>query len=147
MGKRRAGRELALKLLFQLDIGKQELEEVLTSARATFKGHADTWSFAEQLVRTVIEHLAELDQAIMHYASGWTLERMAGVDRNLMRLALAEMRYRDDIPYSVSINEAIELARVYSTAESGKFINGILGNFARHSGVRDTRPGAELIED
>ena len=85
---------------------------------------------------------------ITKYASGWTLERIASVDRNLLRLALCEMLFRSDIPYSVSINEAVELAKIYSTAESGKFVNGILGNFARASGfVRDTRPGAEAVED
>lgn len=148
MGKRRAGRELALKMLFQIDIGKLPLDEVLRAMQATFKGHPETWNFAEALVRAVIQHQQQLDETITKYASGWTLERMASVDRNLLRLALCEMLFRSDIPYSVSINEAVELAKIYSTAESGKFVNGILGNFARASGfVRDTRPGAEAVED
>ncbi len=148
MGKRRAGRELALKLLFQIDVGKLPLDEVLAQMLTSFKGHPDTWAFAEQLVRGVIEHQAELDATIMHYASGWTLERMASVDRNLLRLALAEMLHRDDIPCSVSINEAVELSKLFSTAESGKFINGILGSFVREQGlVGDPRPGAEADLD
>lgn len=148
MGKRRAGRELALKMLFQIDVAKRPLEEVLQVTREQFNGPQNTWDFAEQLVRAVIEHQKDIDETITKFASGWTLDRMASVDRNLLRIALCEMLYLEDIPYSVSINEAVELAKVYSTGESGKFVNGILGNFARESGfVRDTRPGAEPIED
>jgi N utilization substance protein B len=134
MGKRRTARELALKILFQVDVGRLSLEQVLTTSKALWQAPSEVWNFAETLARGVMQKRAPLDDIIMHYASGWTLERMANVDRNLLRLALYEMLFLDDIPYSVSINEAVELAKIYSTAESGKFVNGILGNVARAKG-------------
>lgn len=91
------------------------------------------WLFASQLARGAWEERSDIDPIIEKYASGWTLERMANVDRNLLRLCLFEITKREDIPASVSINEAVELAKKYSTADSAKFINGILGSFARES--------------
>jgi N utilization substance protein B len=134
MGKRRTARELALKILFQVDVGHLPLNDVVALAKALWQMSPDVWQFAEVLARGVMEKRAQLDDIIMHYAAGWTLERMANVDRNLLRIALYEMLHLEDIPYSVSINEAVELAKLYSTAESGKFVNGILGNFARAQG-------------
>ncbi len=134
MGKRRTARELALKILFQIDVGRLPLDEVIVTSQALWQAPPDVWSFAEALARGVMQKRVQLDDIIMHYAAGWTLERMANVDRNLLRMALYELLEMDDIPYSVSINEAVELAKIYSTAESGKFVNGILGNFARARG-------------
>ncbi|MCS6862406.1 MAG: transcription antitermination factor NusB [Abditibacteriales bacterium] len=134
MGKRRTARELALKVLFQVDVGRLPLEEVIAMSKALWPASSEVWSFAETLARGVTRKRAQLDDIIAHYAAGWTLERMANVDRNLLRMALYELLEMDDIPYSVSINEAVELAKIYSTAESGKFVNGILGNFARAKG-------------
>jgi N utilization substance protein B len=129
MGKRRSGRELAFRLLFQCDVGGQPLDEVIEVGR--LESDEDVWLFAEELARGAWSEHAELDKYITRYAAGWTLERMANADRNLLRLALYEILHRDDIPQSVSINEAVELAKRYSTQESAKFINGILGSFAR----------------
>ena len=131
MGKRRSGRELAFRLLFQCDVGGVPLDEVLGATRASSDATDDVWDFAVSLARGAWAAHAELDAIIVRYAAGWTLERMANADRNLLRLALYEILQRDDIPQSVSINEAVELAKRYSTADSAKFINGILGSFAR----------------
>jgi len=131
MGKRRSGRELAFRLLFQCDVGGQPLEEVIEIARTESDATEDVWNFAAELARGAWQRRGELDPIISKYASGWTLERMANADRNLLRLALFEIKHRDDIPQSVSINEAVELAKKYSTQDSAKFINGILGSFAR----------------
>ena len=131
MGKRRSGRELAFRLLFQCDVGGQPLEDVLEVAHQESEATEEVWSFAVELARGTWQAHPELDTIIARYAAGWTLERMANADRNLLRLALYEILYRDDIPQSVSINEAVELAKRYSTADSAKFINGILGNFCR----------------
>jgi N utilization substance protein B len=131
MGKRRSGRELAFRLLFQCDVGGQPLEDVIEVAREGSEATEDVWNFAIELARGAWLAHAELDAIITRYAAGWTLERMANADRNLLRLALYEILYREDIPQSVSINEAVELAKRYSTADSAKFINGILGNFVR----------------
>ena len=131
MGKRRSGRELAFRLLFECDVGGVPLDEVLGATRASSDATDDVWDFAVSLARGAWGVHAELDAIIVRYAAGWTLDRMSNADRNLLRLALYEIIYRDEIPQSVSINEAVELAKSYSTAESAKFINGILGSFAR----------------
>jgi transcription antitermination protein NusB len=131
MGKRRSGRELAFRLLFQCDVGGQPLEDVLEVAREGSEATEDVWDFAVELAHGAWLAHAALDTIIARYAAGWTLERMANADRNLLRLALYEILHREDIPQSVSINEAVELAKRYSTADSAKFINGILGSFVR----------------
>jgi N utilization substance protein B len=82
--------------------------------------------FAEPLIRGTLEHIPELDEKIKHYAKNWELHRMAVVDRNILRLAIYEMLHRDDIPPVVSINEAVDIAKRFSTDESGGFVNGIL---------------------
>jgi N utilization substance protein B len=131
MGKRRSGRELAFRLLFQCDVGDAPIEDVLQTARESSEATPEVWYFAVQLARGAWEQHSEIDKIITKYAAGWTLERMANADRNLLRLAIHEILNREDIPQSVSINEAVELAKRYSTAESAKFINGILGSFVR----------------
>jgi len=141
MGKRRRGRETALKLLFQIDIGKLPAEEVLARALEEGKADAEAVSFAHELVRGTLDNLREIDGLISRYAKDWTLERMANVDRNVLRLALFELLYLPDIPASVSVDEAVELAKRYSTSESGKFVNGILGNVVRDYCPAEARAG------
>jgi N utilization substance protein B len=131
MGKRRSGRELAFKLLFQIDVGNSNPDEVFAAARIESEASSEVWVFASQLARGAWEQRFETDPIIEKYAAGWTLERMANVDRNLLRLCLYEITKREDIPPNVSINEAVELAKKYSTIDSAKFINGILGSFSR----------------
>jgi N utilization substance protein B len=87
--------------------------------------------FTEQLVRGVAEKAAELDRLIGEHAEGWTVHRMAVVDRNLLRLACYEMLWRDDVPVAVAIDEAVEAAKELSTEDSGRFVNGVLGRIAR----------------
>ena len=82
--------------------------------------------FADKLIRGVLEHRPELDARIKQHAENWDLHRMAVVDRNILRLAIYEMLHRDDIPPVVSINEAVDIAKKFSTQDSGKFVNGIL---------------------
>ncbi len=139
MGKRRSGRELAFKLLFQIDVGSSNPDEVFAAARVSSEATSEVWVFASQLARGAWEKRFEIDPIIEKYASGWTLERMANADRNLLRLCLYEMANRDEIPPSVSINEAVEMAKKYSTIDSAKFINGILGAYSREqSAARET---------
>jgi len=139
MGKRRSGRELAFRLLFQIDVGAGAPTDVFEVAREASDASSEVWVFAVQLARGAWEKRAEIDPIIERLASGWTLERMANADRNLLRLALYEILFRPEIPPSVSINEAVELAKEYSTAESSRFLNGILGAAMRERG-RET-PG------
>lgn len=151
MGMRREARERAVQFLFQHDLNQPEdLEEALrvfwesqrSAALAEDKGVA-RWGeavelppptaeeaairvFAEPLIRGTLQHVGEIDAEIKKYAKNWDLHRMAVVDRNVLRLAIYEMRHREDIPPIVSINEAVDIAKRFSTEESGKFVNGIL---------------------
>lgn len=154
MGKRREARERAVQFLFQWDLNPSDnLDEALaqfwesqrSAALADEQGKAhwgqpvalppptpeelELRQFAEPLIRGVLAHRAELDAAIERYAKNWDLHRMAVVDRNVLRLAMYEMLYREDIPPVVSINEAVDIAKKYSTQDSGKFVNGILDKF------------------
>ncbi|NIM05030.1 MAG: transcription antitermination factor NusB [Armatimonadetes bacterium] len=131
MGKRRAGRELALKVLFQNDVAAIPYEEALEAASEATDCAEDTLAFARRLVLATLEHMKEIDLLLARYAKEWPLDRMANVDRSLLRLATCEIMYCPDIPNSVSVDEAVELAKKYSTADSGKFINGILGSLLR----------------
>ncbi len=131
MGKRRHARELALKVLFQVDVGKCPVQEALELSAAAVDYDEDTVRFARELVEGTVAACAHLDSLISRYAEQWSLDRMANVDRNILRLAAYEMLFRADIPPGVSIDEAVELGKKYSTEQSGKFVNGILGSLIR----------------
>jgi len=138
MGTRRRAREFALQILYQLDVQEQLSDEQALgmfwrnfAATAEAEGAmaadlGDIQPFAEKLVRGVREHLVELDAQIQGASKNWRLERMARVDRNLLRLALYELKHVEDVPAKVAINEAIEIAKRYGTNESSAFVNGIL---------------------
>lgn len=121
---RREARTRALELLFAADI-----RDVSVTALASDEGLVD--AFTTHLVQTVVEHRLELDQMIGSHAEGWTLERMPVIDRNVLRLGLAELLYVDDVPPKVAIDEAVELAKQLSTDSSPRFVNGILAAVAR----------------
>ena len=129
MRKRTQAREFALQLLYQLDITEnKDCEAALNNLWQTQEGSVaeDIKIFSADLVKGVIANFETLDKKIAQYASNWQIERMAVVDRNILRLASYELLFRDDIPPKVSINEAIELAKKYSGIEAAKFVNGIL---------------------
>jgi N utilization substance protein B len=151
MGKRREARERAVQFLFQHDLNQPDdldraLEQFWVSQRAAAiaeeKGTA-TWGqpvelpppttdeaavrlFADPLIRGALQYRDESDALIKKHAKNWELHRIAAVDRNILRLAIYEMLHRDDIPPVVSINEAVDIAKKFSTQDSGKFVNGIL---------------------
>lgn len=126
-GKRRLARELAVQFLYQLDLSGGSLEESLPLFWQTQPEVNDTGrQFAEELIHGVVERRALIDEKISKYTEHWDLPRIAAVDRNILRLAIYEMLYRDDIPPVVSINEAVDIAKKFSTHESGAFVNGIL---------------------
>jgi transcription antitermination protein NusB len=124
---RRQAREAALKTMFQIDVGKIEKDSALQHVLEDFPLVVEDGLFARELVTGASEHLGEIDAIIRRVAVDWNLERMAGVDRSILRLALFEIAFRQDVPNAVAVNEAVELAKLYSTDESGKFVNGILG--------------------
>ncbi len=126
MGKRRRAREFALQVLFQQDINRNNWEEGLTLFWETNPADKNTIDFTNLLVRGTIEHLEEIDNIIKKYTRHWDINRLAVVDRNLLRSSLYELLYFKGIPPKVTINEAIELAKAYGTEDSARFINGIL---------------------
>jgi len=129
MRKRTKAREYVLQMLYQVDITQGKWQEVLenftaSSDRLDLSGELK--DFSAELLGGVLDHLQEIDKKISKYAANWQLERMAFVDRNIMRLGCFELLFRADIPPKVAINEAVELAKKYSGLESGKFVNAIL---------------------
>lgn len=126
MRKRTRARECAVKVLYCLDITKQELTSCLSDFWQNNQEEAEVKEFANLLIKGTIENLERIDNEISAHAKNWQLSRMAVVDRNILRLASYELLFLKDIPPKVSINEAIELAKKYSGEESSKFINGIL---------------------
>jgi transcription antitermination protein NusB len=136
--KRRKAREHALQVLFQLDIRKEKPSAaVLRHFWAEYQPDNEVKAFAEELIKGTIKHLAEINKLIHKCAKNWSLDRMGVVDRNVLRMAVYEILYRIDIPSSVTINEAIEIAKKYGTDESGSFVNGILDSVARVTGKLD----------
>lgn len=136
--KRRRGREYALQFLFQFDfIGKRPDKRDLDEFWSDRNGGEDLREFSEDIIYGTIDNLPEIDAVIQRAAEHWVLQRMAAVDRNILRCATYELLFRKDIPSTVTINEAIEIAKKYSAIESAPFINGILDNIAK--GIKDKR--------
>ena len=132
MGTRRKSRELCLQMLFQWDMGKQSPEQV----RKTFwaeRGEVDeeTRGFADDLFRVAVEQQARIDELIQKHAQHWRMERMAVVDRNVLRAGVAEFLGHHETPRPVVINEALEIARKFSAPESVQFINGVLDSVGK----------------
>ena len=134
-GTRRKSRELALQMLFQLDMGKQDPDQVRQTFWNERKDLEDKIrSFSEELFRIACDRREEIDQLIERAAEHWRMDRMAAVDRNLLRAGVAEFLGFPKTPRPVVINEALEIARRYSTPESVHFINGVLDSVARELG-------------
>jgi len=145
---RRLARESAIQFLYSTDFNKSEnieemLEEFFEVKEEYREGklqdslNANDIRFTEEIIRGTIEKLQHIDQLIQNNITGWTKERIAKVDLAILRLALYEILFRDDIPDSVAINEAIEIAKKYSTDESSGFVNGVLGKIIRESNMKD----------
>jgi N utilization substance protein B len=133
--KRRKAREYALQILFQLDIRKEKPSAaVLRPFWAEYDPDDEVKAFAEEIIKGTFKHLSKINEMLHQCAKNWSIDRMAVVDRNVLRMAVYEILYRVDIPTSVTINEAIEIAKKYGTDDSGAFVNGILDRVARVTG-------------
>jgi N utilization substance protein B len=137
MGTRRKSRELCLQMLFQWDMGKQLPDQV----RKTFwaeRGEVDeeTRGFADDLFRVAVEQQARIDELIQKHAQHWRMDRMAAVDRNVLRAGVAEFIGHRETPRPVVINEALEIARKFSAPESVQFINGVLDSIGKELGAQ-----------
>ena len=121
-------RRYALRILFEMDINRTTMREVIDAKREV--GEDPPGEFTYLLAEGVVSHMFDIDAVISRYAEGWDIERMPRVDRNILRMALYEIFFTD-IPPGVTIDEAVELAKAFSTEDSGKFVNGLLGRVNR----------------
>jgi N utilization substance protein B len=128
VARRRAARRLAVSILYQADVSDRAPAEALEDRLSVGERVP---GFTRDLVLGVQAHGAELDRLIGDHAEGWTVPRLAGVDRALLRLACYELLFRPDVPTAVAIDEAVAAAKELSTEDSGRFVNGVLGRIAR----------------
>ena len=136
-GKRRKSRELALQMLFQSDMGKQDSDHVRKTFWAERSNVDDnTRGFAEDLFRVANDRSGDIDNLIQKHAEHWRMERMPAVDRNLLRLGIAEFLGFPKTPRAIVINEALDIAHRYSSPESIQFINGVLDSVGRELEIR-----------
>lgn len=133
MGLKRRSRELALQMLFQMDMGTVQLKDLEENFLPQASAPEGAKVMALLMVRNTWDKLADIDRHLRELAENWDLARMAAVDRNILRLATYEIIYDSEIPKSVAINEAIEIVKRYSTEESGKFVNGILDKLEKQA--------------
>ena len=142
MSIRSEAREYALQYLFQADFNDEDLEIAWKDFWVQKKAGKKVKLFALELVEGVQENLMEVDEHLQARSENWSLKRMAAVDRNVMRMAVYEMLFRDDIPPVVSLNEAVRISKDYGTPDSGKFVNGVLDKILK-SLDRPTRTASE----
>lgn len=128
---RRAARELAFKLLFQIEIQKSDVDEQIKNFFEENKVDEKQREYILDVVEGIRKNVSETDKIIGKYLKGWKLARLSKTDLSILRLAVYEILNREDIPQNVSINEAVELAKTYGTEESASFINGILGQIVK----------------
>ena len=137
MRKRTLARGFALQILYQVDITADNYADCLDNfwqlQEEAVEGEVK--SFASDLVKGVMTNIEDIDKKITEYATNWQINRMAVIDRNILRLSCYELIYRHDIPPKVSINEAVELAKKYSGLEAGKFVNGILDKIKAQTSI------------
>ncbi|GAA2838283.1 NusB antitermination factor [Leucobacter komagatae] len=136
MSARTKARKRALDMLFQADVMNTSVMDVVADEAKRAVGEPDrvaSWLYAREIVDGVNDHREEIDELIASYAQGWTIERMPNVDRAILRIASWEMLHNPEVPAPVAINEAVALAKEYSTDDSGRFVNGVLGKIAEHA--------------
>lgn len=136
MSARTKARKRALDMLFQADVRGESLETIVEAEAKRAAGEPDraaSWMYAREIVDGVADHRDEIDELIASYAQGWTLDRMPNVDRALLRLSAWEVLHNPEVPAAVAIDEAVELAKEYSTEDSSRFVNGVLGRIAQHA--------------
>ncbi len=138
MGVRRAGRELALQALYQLDMRPEgERDAALALFFSYFDGPEAVRAFARELVEGVLRDRERIDELIAAATENWRLSRLSRVDLNLLRIGTHELLGRPEIPASVTINEAVDISRRFGSAESAAFVNGVLDSIAERLGVKD----------
>ena len=140
MSARSKARKRALDILYQSDVRGDELAVTLAAEAkraAAEPAREASWLYAREIVDGVADHREEIDELISSYAQGWTIDRMPNVDRAVLRLASWELLHNAEVPAAVAIDEAVELAKQYSTDDSARFVNGVLGKIALHAQQSD----------
>lgn len=136
MSARTKARKRALDILFQADVRGEELPVMLAAEAKRAASEPDrqvSWLYARDIVDGVIDNRDAIDEQITTFAKDWSLERMPAVDRALLRIGTWEILYNDEVPTAVAIDEAVELAKEFSTDDSGSFVHGVLARIARSS--------------
>jgi N utilization substance protein B len=131
VGTRRRSRELALQLLYQAELTESSPAEMQEGFEEWQNAPAGVREFADRLLRGTLAKLAEIDEELGRQTTHWRLERLAAVDRNILRLAMYELMHETSTPHAVVIDEAIEIAKKYGAKDSGRFVNGVLDGFVR----------------
>jgi N utilization substance protein B len=131
MGTRRRARELALQLLYQFELTDASPEEMQAGFEEWRNASESVRDFADSLLRGTLRRIEELDEELGRQTTHWRLERLAAVDRNILRLAMFELIYETDTPHAVVIDEAIEIAKKFGSKDSGRFVNGVLDGFVK----------------
>jgi N utilization substance protein B len=127
MGQRRQAREAVLECLYESEIrGDAGIDDIFPSSRERHQLDRDSSEFARALLGKTLENIVALDSLISKHIEHWDMQRLATIDKNVLRLGLAELKYFPDIPRKVTIDEAIELAKTYGSSDSGRFVNGVL---------------------
>lgn len=127
MAQRRKAREVVIQALYANEIGKGEWTHIIkTNIKPKFRDDTESFKFAESLFLKAVNHQKQADEVIQHHIKNWRIERLATIDRLILRMAIIEFLYFDQIPTKVTMNEAIEVAKRFSTKKSGNFVNGIL---------------------
>ena len=137
MGARSSGRESALQMLFAMEAGGGSAERVLAAYWRETPGDPEGREYADQVVRGVADELTAVDEAIRKASTNWRLERMARVDRNVLRLGAWELKRCADVPRAVILDESVELAKKFGSEDSGAFVNGVLDRIATDAGRVD----------
>ena len=140
MGNRRLSRELVVQFLYLTEMNEGEIEDQLEGFWENNScKEEDVRSFAEDILRDILDHKEEIDFQVEKYSDNWTLSRMAVIDRNLLRMAASELMYSKTVPPKVAIDEAVEIAKKFGTADSPDFINGVLDRI-----LKELRPDVPL---
>ena len=135
---RRASRELAMKLMYQLDMQKEDQDEQIAEFLSGYQADGKDTSFVSAIIDGAMTNLSKINGLIEKFSKRWKISRISKVDLAILRVAIYEILFIKDIPVSVSINEAVELAKKYGNEESGSYVNGILGRISA-----ETPPEAE----
>lgn len=140
---RRASRETVMKLLYQMEIQKEDKDEQVRMTLEENPLSEKDREYITNVINGVSSNMSEIDNVIEKHAKGWKMNRISKVDLSILRLCIYEISFRDDIPYNVSVNEAVELAKKYSGEEAGAFVNGILSKISKVNVPPDNKADAD----